>query len=101
MEGAAAMYFAPYVNRTIPDETGLLMKYAQFLITLESVYGDQHNLDELNSKLHLLQQHPGTVVDYITRFHTLSGRVGWNNAALLTQFKDGLSNEIETILATQ
>ena len=55
MEGTAAMYFASYVNRTIPDDTVLLTNYSQFLIALESVYGDHHNLDELNSKLHLLQ----------------------------------------------
>lgn len=100
MEGPAAQYFAPYVNLLIADETGILLDYSKFLDTLENIYGDQHNIDELNAKLSDLRQHPGTIVEYITKFRSLSGRVGWNEVALVAQFKKGLSLEIKTIMST-
>jgi Retrotransposon gag protein len=101
MEGPPALYFAPFVNQIVPDDEGILEDYSKFLNHLENVFGDQHNLDELNAKLGQLRQHPGTMVEYISKFRNLAGRVGWNEAALVARFKDGLSSEVKSLMAPQ
>jgi hypothetical protein len=100
MEGDASLYFAPYVNGEIEDQEGFLTSYDVFLDILEDMYGDQHHVDEINYKLNRLRQ-TGTMVDYITKFRTVSARSGWNEAALLSRFKDGLSDDIKNILTPQ
>ncbi|KAF9345726.1 hypothetical protein BGX34_004532 [Mortierella sp. NVP85] len=64
MDGTPYKYFAPYVNGDVEDEEVLLESYAQFLIVLEEIHGDQHNLDEIEAKLQRLHQH-GSMSSYI------------------------------------
>jgi len=96
MEGAPAQYFALFVNHVMEDNDDILNNYDKFLDVLENVYRDHHILDELN-----LRQHPGTMIDYISKFRNLSGRVGWNEAALVARFKDGLSSEVKSLMVPQ
>ncbi|KAG0042824.1 hypothetical protein BGZ83_012138 [Gryganskiella cystojenkinii] len=63
---------------------------------LDEMYGDQNSIEEINHKLTRLRQ-TGSVSDYIALFRALASRSGWNDPALLSHFKDGLSHEVRVI----
>lgn len=100
MEGTPARYFAPYVNEDIPDDDGILVSYETFIKTLEEIYGDKHHVDEVNYKLTRLRQN-GSMTEYIAAFRALAARSRWNEPALLSRFKDGLSDEIKVMMTAQ
>jgi predicted transcriptional regulator len=100
LEGNPAIFFAPYVNGDTPDDDGYLSSYSSFLYALEEIYGDQNQIDEINHKLARLRQ-TGSMVEYTTKFRTLSARTQWNDHALLARFKDGLSEDIKNVLTPQ
>lgn len=100
MEGSPSLFFAPYVNGDVEDEEGFLDSWPAFSAILEEMYGDQHHVDEINHKLTRLRQ-TGPMSTYISQFRTLSARSGWNEPALLSRFKEGLSDEVKTLLTPQ
>lgn len=100
LEGVPALYFAPYVNGQVNDDENLLTSYPTFIKVLDEMYGDQHNLDEVNHLLTRLRQ-SGPMTEYIAKFRSLSGRSGWNDVSLLSRFKEGLSDEIKSMLTPQ
>jgi hypothetical protein len=93
MDGPPFKYFAPYVNGDVEDRQGILENYADFMKALEELFGDRHNLDELESKFLRLRQ-LGTMKAYVTSFRSLSGRLQWDDRSLNARFKDGLSAEV-------
>ena len=100
MEGPPAVYFAPYVNGEAEDLDGFLVSFPTFLATMDSMYGDQHHADEVNHKLARIRQ-TGPMSEYISKFRTLSARSGWNEPALLARFKEGLSDDVKSLLTAQ
>jgi hypothetical protein len=100
MEGTPSRQLAPIVNGEISDDDGLLQSYDNLMSYLHEIYGDQHQLDEVTHKLIRLRQ-SSTMIEYITQFRTLSARTRWNEPAQLARFKDGLSDDIKTLLASQ
>ncbi|KAG0225720.1 hypothetical protein BGX31_007548, partial [Mortierella sp. GBA43] len=61
------------VNGNVTNEGGIL-----------EIHGDQHNLDEIETKLLRLRQHGRTMTSYMSSFRAPSARL-----------KDGLSNEVK------
>lgn len=100
MEGPPALYFAPYVNGEAEDHEGILSSFTTFFEVMDELHGDQHHADEINHKLTRLRQ-TGPMNEYISKFRTLSARSGWNEPALLARFKDGLSEEVKSLLIAQ
>ncbi|KAF9351320.1 hypothetical protein BGX34_000651, partial [Mortierella sp. NVP85] len=100
MEGTPARYFAPYVNEDIPDDDGILSSYESFIKTLDDIYGDKHHVDEVNHKLTRLRQ-TGSMTEYIASFRALAARSRWNEPALLSRFKDGLSDDTKLVMTAQ
>ena len=100
MEGPPSRYLAPFINGLAEDDDGILLSYVSLMNTLEAIYGDQTQIDEVNYKLQRLRQ-SGSMVDYIATFRSLSSRVQWNEPALVARFKDGLSDEVKLLLAAQ
>ncbi len=100
MEGAPSRHFAPYINGEIADEDGILEDYQLFLDTVDEFHGDRQEQDEVNHKLARLRQ-THSMTEYVSQFRTLAARSGWNEAALLARFKDGLSSEIKDLLLPQ
>lgn len=100
MEGPPSRYLAPFINGLAEDDDGILLSYKTFMSTLEAIYGDQTQTEEVNYKLQRLRQ-TGSMIDYIASFRSLSSRVQWNEPALVARFKDGLSDEVKLFLAPQ
>ncbi|KAF9337618.1 hypothetical protein BG006_003791 [Podila minutissima] len=97
MEGAPVRFFAPFISGTADNLEGFLSSYSTFISVLNDMYGDQHNIDEINHKLARLCQ-TGIVTDHILQFRALASRADLNEPALLARFKDDLSSEVRTLL---
>jgi hypothetical protein len=89
MDGTPAEYFAPYVIGRAEDTQGFLSSWLSFTDILNDLYGNHLHVDDVNNRLIRLRQN-GTVSEYIAKFQPLASQSGWNEAALLARFKDGL-----------
>jgi hypothetical protein len=101
MEGPPARYISVFVNQQQEDTEGLLTNYDTFLRVIDRVFGDQQNTEEAEHSLNRLRQGQSTLPDYIVKFRELSAKTTWNESALLSTFKEGLSYNIKNVLATQ
>lgn len=100
MGGPPLEYFAPVYNGDVEDVDQVLENYEAFMDTLESAYGDKLSVQEAEVKIRFLHQR-GTMQDYLAEFSTLQSQVRWNQAALVAQFKFGLSEPVRGLLQSQ
>lgn len=101
MEGAPARYVSVFVNEQLADTEGFLSNYDTFLKVIDRVFGDQQNTEQAEHDLNRLRQGQSSLPEYIVNFRELSAKTTWNESALLSTFKEGLSFGIKNILATQ
>jgi hypothetical protein len=101
MEGAPARYVSVFINQQLEDTEGFLTNYETFLKVIDRVFGDQQNTEEAEHSLNRLRQGHSTLPEYIVKFRELSAKTTWNESALLSTFKEGLSYSIKNVLATQ
>jgi len=101
MEGAPARYVSVFINQQLEDTEGILTSYDTFLKTIDRVFGDQQNTEEAEHNLNHLRQGHSSLSEYIVKFRELSARTTWNESALLSTFKEGLSYSIKNVLAIQ
>jgi hypothetical protein len=101
MEGPPARYVSGFVNQQQEDTEGFLTNYDTFLMVIDRVFGDQQNTEEAAHNLIHLRQGQSTLSEYIVKFRELSVKMTWNESALLSMFKEGLSFSIKNVLATQ
>uniref|UniRef100_A0A3B1KLG0 ribonuclease H n=1 Tax=Astyanax mexicanus TaxID=7994 RepID=A0A3B1KLG0_ASTMX len=73
--------------------------YELFASTFRTVFGSPKGGREVGEQLLELRQGRNTVADYALTFRTLAAQSGWNEASLITAFRRGLSEVIQTELA--
>ncbi|KAF9992209.1 hypothetical protein BGZ80_008653 [Entomortierella chlamydospora] len=96
IDSPAFSYFSPLLSGEITDTEGILTNYDVFMEVLERLYGNKNKTHTIESKLSNLRQ-TGSVSEYtcIAEFQKLSAQVRWNDAALTTRFKEGLSPSVK------
>jgi len=100
MTGPPLEHFAPIFNGEVEDEQNVIQNYNNFMNAVEAAYGDRLSVQEAEDRLRFLKQ-KGTMQEYISEFSTLQGQVRWNQAALVSQFKFGLSEPVRHLLQNQ
>uniref|UniRef100_A0A9J7X318 DUF4939 domain-containing protein n=1 Tax=Cyprinus carpio carpio TaxID=630221 RepID=A0A9J7X318_CYPCA len=65
-----------------------------FVAHFKEVFGQSPNKLSVNDQLFQLRQGQSSVNDYAFQFHTLAATSGWNKAALITAFRQGLNVNI-------
>ncbi|KAL7864359.1 hypothetical protein AOLI_G00157790 [Acnodon oligacanthus] len=73
--------------------------YGPFLSLFSTIFGPPQGGREAGEQLMVLKQGRCTVSDYALTFRTLAVQSGWNEASLITAFRQGLSADIQTELA--
>uniref|UniRef100_A0A8C5PY04 Retrotransposon gag domain-containing protein n=1 Tax=Leptobrachium leishanense TaxID=445787 RepID=A0A8C5PY04_9ANUR len=73
--------------------------WASFSRALESMYRDPHQRDTAQTVIKNLKQGRRPVEEYITEFRHFSHQTGWNDTALLDQFRLGLADHLKDELA--
>lgn len=99
LEGPPSRYVSMLMSKQIKDDQGVLLDYSRFLSTIDRLFGDQNNQEEIEHKLMRLRQTNNTFQEYLLSFQELASRTKWNDTALLARFKDGLSRELKEVLA--
>jgi hypothetical protein len=100
MTGPPLEHYAPIFNREVDDEEDILENYNNFISAVEAAYGDRLSVQEAEDKIRFLKQR-GSMQEYISEFSTLQGQVRYNQAALVSQFKFGLSDPVRVLLQNQ
>ncbi|KAG0076774.1 hypothetical protein BGZ93_003887, partial [Podila epicladia] len=98
MKGTAFNFFAPYLNGQVPDVAGILTDVTEFHKVLDQFYGNQNAVKESEVQLRRLQQ-TSSMSQYISVFQSLTAKIQWNEATFLSQFKEGLLNEVRLLMS--
>ena len=99
-EGAAAAWFQPAMfatDSTVPDWDG---NFSLFIQQLMLVFGPHDPIGDAESKLRTLRMKPSDPIStYIIEFNTQAAMTRWGEAALWSQFYEGLPSRIKNQLA--
>jgi Ty3 transposon capsid-like protein len=92
LEGAALAYVEPYYGKA--DNPPWMRDFSLFADELTKVFGDPDKLGNETYKLRKLRQ-TGSAAAYAAEFQRLASRLSWNDAALVSQFFDGLKDSVQ------
>ena len=95
MHGVMAQVWAVNNTMAVINGTSHMQMLDMFLENVENTFGDPDRAQMAHTQLHELKMTPGTMAeDYMARFKMLSGKTGFNNAALKDRYIQGLPNTI-------
>lgn len=105
LRGPAFSWFQPKLNRKIKDEFGVeinlpptLGTFAQFETDLRTAFGDPDAAATAARAISSLRQ-AGNLTKYTAEFRRLQADLAYNDAAYMTLYRNGLSDEIKDELA--
>ena len=78
----------------------LLMQFDLFMKEMKRLFSDPHAKSNSQAQLKRLSQENMTMIAYVTEFRKIAIKTEFNEEALISAFKDGLSSQIKNILAT-
>ena len=98
LTGDALRWFSPLLEAvpSVLDQT-----WAQFKALLEASFPDVERTASATASIRALRQGNGTVATYSASFSLLRSDLAWNDAALIAQFRSGLSAGIKDLLLHQ
>jgi len=89
-------WFEPLLNANSP----LLNNYDEFMNHFAACFRDTDPAATSELKIRSLKQGSRSVAQYASEFRQVSSDLGWNDAALISQFRHGLSAEVKRLLVT-
>ena len=102
MHGGMAQVWAANETMAVITGTSQMQTLDIFLENVEKTFGDPDRAWTAHAQLHELKMTPGTTAeDYTARFEMLTGRTGFNDAALEDIYVRGLPNSILQKIFTQ
>ena len=97
LTGTALKWFSPLVETNSP----LLSDYPAFLTEMELTFGNLDQARTTANKIKNLKQGNKPASVYASEFQQLSSDLNsWGEAALISQFQDGLNDEVNDLLLT-
>jgi hypothetical protein len=106
LRGSPQEWFRPYLNNHMANfenlagrnaETAAMFRWTGFYNSLQRMYGDSDERRTAERKMEGLRQ-TTSVAAYATLFQQYRPQLGWNDEALLSQFRQGLKPEIKDML---
>ena len=94
--GPAAAWFSPYFETSSP----ILSNLSLFLQEFQQTFGDFDREIVAANQIRKLRQGKTSASEYAAHFRRLCCDLKWNEAALIDQFRFGLSEEIKDLLLT-
>jgi hypothetical protein len=95
LTGDALRWFSPLLEAT---PSVLTRTWADFKGLLETSFPDVERTASATTSIRALRQGNGTVATYSAAFSLLRSDLAWNDAALIAQFRSGLSAGIKDLL---
>ncbi|QRW17316.1 Retrotransposon-derived protein PEG10 [Rhizoctonia solani] len=99
MTEAAGAWAHPYLDQ-LGSHCAIIQSVDDFKIKFLAAFGNPDATRAAEQKITSLTQ-TGTCAKYITKFRTLQMELDWNNAALCSQFTQGLHWEVQKQIATR
>ncbi len=81
------------------SQSVIINSFEAFVAHFQEVFGQSTGSLSIPDQLIRLRQGRSTVSDYTLQFRTLAAASGWNEAALLTAYRQGLDSQIRTQMA--
>ncbi len=81
------------------SQSAIINSFEAFVAHFQEVFGQSTGSLSIPDQLIRLRQGRSTVSDYTLQFRTLAATSGWNEAALLTAYRQGLDSQIHTQMA--
>ncbi|MFN7685986.1 MAG: hypothetical protein ACK5QT_11315, partial [Oligoflexia bacterium] len=75
------------------------MTFDEFFKKMDSCFGDHHSVESAQRKLRSMSQGKSSASVYSAKFLSCAYTTGFNNAALVAQFRAGLNDDIKDALA--
>lgn len=91
LKGPAARWILPAQRKGLPES---FPTYAAFEEALRADYGGLHEIQIAERELDELRQR-GSCIDYTTEFLRITALLSWNDEALRSAYRRGLSSEIK------
>lgn len=95
MTGRAARWATARLERA----THLMNNYPAFMMEMKHVFEDPQRRENAKRKIRRLRQGLGSVVDYSNAFQMIAQDLDWNEPALIDQYLEGLSDQIQEELS--
>ena len=87
--GTALEWFTPLLE----NESELLDDYDLFVGRLKAMFGDADEARRAEASIKKLAQ-KGSAADYAAKFQLLAVKTGWDDKALMSQFRSGLRDDV-------
>jgi hypothetical protein len=97
LSGKALAWFNPLFENRIKYAT-LLANYSSFTMAFQNTFGDPDRMLMADAHLRDLHQGAKPASSYAAEFKAVSSDVDWNEAALISQFRLGLRQELKDML---
>ncbi|CAI9620092.1 unnamed protein product [Staurois parvus] len=91
LTGEALAWASPYIEQN----RGILNNFDTFLTAMNQVFDDPNRCASAEAKLHSLRQGRRSVAEYTAEFRSWVADTTWNPAAQKSQFRQGLSEQVE------
>uniref|UniRef100_A0A8C6W2X9 Paternally expressed 10 n=1 Tax=Nannospalax galili TaxID=1026970 RepID=A0A8C6W2X9_NANGA len=95
MTGRAARWASAKLERS----NYLMHNYPAFMMEMKHVFEDPQRREAAKRKIRRLRQGLGSVVDYSNAFQMIAQDLDWNEPALIDQYHEGLSDQIQEELS--
>lgn len=100
LKGDALAWYNPFIEH--PEKHQLtLSTWRDFLAVMNTMFSDPDLESVAESKIRALSQGRSTAASYSSRFKQLAADLTWNDAALISQLRSGLSNAVKDMLVYQ
>lgn len=97
LDGKPLNWLNPYLeNRAQHPE--LFNNYATFKELFMEVWGEQERTIVSENRIRKLFQGHGSAAVYAAEFKNLAADLGWNDSALISQFRNGLSDAVKNLM---
>lgn len=94
MKGGSAGPWARVKTEGFSKAGAITMTWVEFLEELQETFGDPNPASTARHKLKKLKQNNQTAEQYITSFKELASATGYNDAALVECFEEGLNDHL-------
>ena len=100
LKGDALAWYNPFIEK--PDRhAATLATWVSFLSAMDSAFSDPDQEKVAEHKIRRLAQGRSSASTYAAKFKQLASDLNWNEAALISQFRSGLSDSLKDMLVFQ
>jgi hypothetical protein len=100
LNGDALAWYNPFIEQPAKHQVAL-SSWANFFLALNSAFADPDMECAAEAKIRTLRQGRTAAITYASKFKQTAADLTWNDTALISQFKSGLSESVKDMMVYQ